>query len=276
MERFYRERLRNADGIFYDHLSPCEQSSKLQMRMSECRQQFMLEHKIANMATMKTWGLTVFGSYIATCISIHPSNMIEYNIPTSERAIIVFSHASQEDASLERVDDVNLRFPWEAESLIKDLSKVYAATWKTVLTRVNAQKPPRNLWNCRIVYSYYCASRIWRQYHREDLESVRAMLGTWARSAARMDLAQGSILEETIGIDSLSREGFVEAANSIIRAKSTMDVGILSSQCLLEYCQISECFEPILWTDNLYKARCDAGHVWSQYSLEVALFRLTD
>ncbi|MCJ1249290.1 hypothetical protein MMC30_006513 [Trapelia coarctata] len=252
--------------IFYDHLSPCKESSNLQMKLSECRQQFMSEHKLNKMATMKTWGLASFQSYIASCITLHPSNMIEYNIPTSEKATIVFSHVSMEDVPMEQFNDQNLRFPWEMAPQIKHLSEVYSATWDTVFVHVNRKQPPKNFWNCRIVYSSYCASRIWRQYEPEDLEAVRALLGTWARSIARLNLGQGAILDGTIGIESLNRQEFVEAANSIIRARSTVDVGT-SSQFLLEYCQIAGCFEPLLWTEDLYKTRCDDGHVWNRCAL---------
>ena len=249
--------------IFYDHLSPCKLSSNLQMKMMECRQHFNSEHKLDKMATMKTWGLASFQGYIASCITLHPSNMIEYNIPTSERATILFSHTSMEDIPMEEVSDQNLRFPWETAPQKKDLSEVYSATWNTVFAHVNRNKPPRNLGDCRIVYSSYCASQILQQYELEDLEAVRALLGDWVRSIARLDPEQGAILGETIGIESLNRQDFVDAANSIIVARSTMDVGTEPSQCFLEYCQIPDCSEPLLWTDNLYKACCSGGHVWS-------------
>lgn len=259
--------------IFFDHLSPCKGSSNLQMKMSECRQHFMSEHKLDKLATMKTWGLASFRSYIASCITLHPSNMIEYNIPTSEKASVVFSRASMEDVPMEQINDQDLHFPWETAPQVKRLSEVYSATWDTVFAHVNRKQPPKNLWNCRIVYSSYCASRIWRQYEPEDLEAVRALLSTWALSIARLDPGQGAILNETIGIESLDRQEFVEAANSIVRARGTVDEGT-RSQFLLECCQIPGCFEPLLWTESIYKARCGEGHVWSRCSLEAKLFRL--
>lgn len=276
MELFHFERLRNVDGVGYDRLSPCEQSFNLQLRMSECRQQFMSEHKLDKIPTMKTWGLAVFQSYVATCISTHPSNMIEYNIPTSERATIVFSHASQEDCPMERINDRDLHFPWEAEPQIKDISQVYSATWDTIFAHLNRNTPPKDLRDCRIVYSTYCASRIWRQSEPEDLESVKAVLHIWARSIAELDPEQGAILAETIDIDCLSPDEFIEAANSISRARSAMAMGASSSQHLLDYCEIPECSEPLLWTDNLYKARCAGGHIWSQLPPEANLFLPTD
>jgi len=277
MEMFRFERLRNADGVFYDHLSPCKHSSNLQLRLSECRQQFMSEHKLDKMAIVKTWGLAVFQSYIATCISTHPSNMIEYNISTSERAAIVFSHASLEDCIMDQTYDRNLRFPWEAEPQTKDISKVYSAIWDTVFAHLSSNRPQKNLWNCRIVYSTYCASRIWRQYEPDDQESVRAVLHTWAHLAAEKDPEQGAILAETIDIEVSRPEEFVEAANSIIRARSVMDVEASSSQRLLDHCEISECSESLLWTDNSYKARCGGGHLWSQSTPKpICFILLTD
>lgn len=274
---FRFERLRNADGIFYDHFSPCKQSSNLQLRLSECRQQYMSENKLDKLATMKTWGLAVFQSNIATCISMHPSNMIEYNIPTSERATVVFSHASLEDCLLDRINnDRSLRFPWEADPQTKDISKVYSGTWDTVFAVLSSKRPPKDLRNCRIVYSTYCASRIWRQYEPDDLEFVKNILHAWVRSITEQDPEQGAILAETIDIEVLIPNEFVEAANSIISARSVVDTEASPSLRLLDRCEIFECSEPLLWTDHLYKARCGGGHLWSQFSPSVNLLHLTD
>ncbi|KAI9782440.1 MAG: hypothetical protein M1816_001892 [Peltula sp. TS41687] len=54
---------------------------------------FDFKHGLKNSALMKTWGLTSssMSSWIAACISFHPSNLPEYVISSRERSIITFA-----------------------------------------------------------------------------------------------------------------------------------------------------------------------------------------
>ena len=79
-------------GLFQD-----EFVSNLKKKMDRCRRDFAIDKKLGHLTSMKTWGLASHNDILASIISLHPSEMVEYTTTAQERSTIVFSYASLED-----------------------------------------------------------------------------------------------------------------------------------------------------------------------------------
>ena len=79
-------------GFFLDEFVP-----NLQRKMERCRRDFAIAKKLGSLTVMKTWGLASHNDILASIISLHPAEMVEYTTSAQERSIIIFSHSSHED-----------------------------------------------------------------------------------------------------------------------------------------------------------------------------------
>ena len=216
------------------------------------------------MTTIKTWGISSFGQYVASCITLHPSDRVEYNVPSLERSFIIFSHVSAEDGTESQTGDADLYFPWETPPRLKELSIVHGEIWSNIYRRLEACTIHTSLLSYRILYASYCASLMWQGFDRKRLEQVKSALRPFSLSDKEMCLEHEVKADKTFVAEPSDGQQSAEAVNAIVQHRSEAEFDTPSAQCLLEYCQIPECSKPLFWTSNLYRARCNAGHLWSR------------
>ncbi|MCJ1439212.1 hypothetical protein MMC27_008603 [Xylographa pallens] len=273
METFHIHTQVDSSGVSSETLTRSKKPWNLQMRQSECRLQFAKEHNLGKMTSTKTWGLASFGAYIAACVTVHPRTMVEYSMPSTERSTILFGHTSSlkeertdEDEDEDEYEDENLFFPWEFEPQLRDPLAAHAAPWSMILGGISRPALCRSILSCRLLYSSFC---------------IRLMLGAIeytmkAPTISALDiLAESlntSLRTETESLDSpeIAAEDhvkIVELINSFVNLRSASEAEIPTTQRLLEYCRITECSKPLLYTSNIYKARCSVGHTWNRCAL---------
>ncbi|KAL8747217.1 MAG: hypothetical protein Q9190_000883 [Brigantiaea leucoxantha] len=78
--------------LYFKGLSSEKQrTSTLQDQMKELHKAWDHRNDMGGMSVMKTWGVAVWDNYVASCISFHPGDMIEYTLANNERCVIVIS-----------------------------------------------------------------------------------------------------------------------------------------------------------------------------------------
>ena len=241
----------------------------LQMRRSDCRLQFAKEHNLGKMTSIKTWGLANLGAYIAACVTVHPSTMVEYSMPSAERSTILFGHASSlkdertdEDKDNDEYEDEKLFFPWESGPKLRDPLAAHAAPWSMILGAITGPVLCHSILSCRLLYSSFCIRLMLGIGESTMRAPMIAALDTLAKSL-KTSLSTEIESLDSFEIVSRDQEKIVEVVNSFVRTRSLLEAEIPINQRLLEYCQISECSKPLLYTSNIYKTRCSVGHIWS-------------
>ncbi|MCJ1290086.1 hypothetical protein MMC34_001621 [Xylographa carneopallida] len=195
--------------------------------------------------------------------------MVEYSMSSTERSTIVFGHAStlkdddeDEDEDEDEYDDESLVFPWESEPKLKDPLAAHAAPWSMILGGTTNLALRGSMLSCRLLYSSFCVHLILGS--AKDTTKVRMIkaLETLAESLnTSLGTETGSL--DSPEIASGDRSTIVELINSFVRIRSVSEAETPINQRLLEYCTISECSKPLLYTSNIYKARCSVGHISS-------------
>lgn len=250
------------NGGLYERLLPSDSPSHLYLRMSDCRKRFSEEYSLGAMTTMKTWGLASLDGYVAACVTIHPSSMIEYRMASAERATIVFSHSSLHHNVIDHNED--LAFPWEAKPLLKDSSAAHSGPWSTILSHTNLNALSKNPTSICLLYYTSLTSLLWQSNDCSQEKSTTKVLQMLAQST-NTDLSREIDLVQSFVLDSNNLSELLQPINSAVQSRSAFESRLPAHLRLVEYCQIPECQKPLFLTSNTYKARCGAGHTWSKF-----------
>ncbi|MCJ1404488.1 hypothetical protein MMC11_007714 [Xylographa trunciseda] len=249
MEKFQIQSQVDLSGATSEVLTRSDRIWNLEKRQSECREQFAAEHNLGKMTSIKTWGLASLGAYIAACVTIHPSAMVEYSMSSSEKSTIIFGHAATLREKRKGEDeDEKLVFPWELEPRLRDPPSAHATPWSMILGDTTSATL------CRRVVEH----------------AMKAPIITVLETLARSMKTNLHIEIESLGspeIASGDHAKIVELVNSFVKLRSVSEAETSSNQRLLEYCKIPECSRPLFCTSSMYKVRCSIGHIWNRCAL---------
>ena len=232
--------------------------------MDRCRARFATEHNLDKSTIVKTWGLKTLDGYIAACITVHPTEMVEYLIPSAERSIVVFSHVDLEDIITPRIaKELRPNFPWE---LSLESHPSPGVRGKTVDTILNSGLSPRehisNL-DCRMLcLSARASASIWDDNRTNRLERAIVVLQSTER------LKNVKLGQEIAFLTSLQQSDDSRPPEILVTRNKEAQESLLAMS-LVEICEIPGCGEPLIWID-LTTTRCKRGHGWRE-SISLAL-----
>ena len=230
----------------------------LQRRILACEKRFREEHKVK--PRTQIWGIasSFDNKYIALCITLQPGIMLEYTIPSAERAIVVFAYLVGNDSS----KDADVRFPWEAKPPIKNRALTHSEIWTAVRER-SIDNRPRNLIDRQLIYLAFCAGLLWKQYDSiEAVQKAKITLATIKGSEDTSFEAEFRCLDRLLD-RSVNPQTPLQTLNELISERCTIEIDQPSMQRLLEYCQIPGCDALLLW-NGPFQARCRTGHLWGK------------
>ena len=85
---------------FHNHCTENNGLPYLKDRMNIRREQFAKAKQLGTKTVMKTWGLAWHKSFLASIISLHPSETVEYTTSARESSIVLFSTTPLENTFL--------------------------------------------------------------------------------------------------------------------------------------------------------------------------------
>ncbi|MCJ1284681.1 hypothetical protein MMC26_004017 [Xylographa opegraphella] len=245
METFRVHTQSGATGASTQTLRKTNKLWNLQMRQSDFRLQFAKEHNLGRMTTIKTWGLASLGAYIAACVTVHPSTMVEYSMASTERSTILFGHASSlrdqgkdknenENEDEDEDEDENLFFPWESEPQLRDSLAAHAAPWSMILGGTTSPVLSRSILSCRLLYSSFCVRLMLGSVEHTTKALIIAALRSLEKS---LNTSLATEIESLDSIEIASGEfmKIVDQVNSFVKTRSTLEAEIPANQRLLEY-----------------------------------------
>lgn len=228
----------------------------LQSRMSDCRMRFDNGHDLGGLSVMKTWGLTSLGGYIATCVTVHPGDMIEYTITSLERSTIVFG----------QVNDQERRLPWEraAEQTVTE-AEARARIIDTIFTAETDQDgKDRSVMTNRIIYAATCASmQLWDSFRFERLERAKKALRKLESVTDFAFVLEIAYIERLLAEQDADHEMQASQIQDLTQQISDdISLDTPTASRIHEMCSI--CGESIMW-DSSDAARCARGHAFGMY-----------
>ena len=119
-------------------------------QMATEKVKYGLKSNIGSDVELRSWGVTSLNDLVATCITVHPTKMIDYTAPFEGNSTIIFDTSDGDDKA-------NNVFPWQG-SVEVDI----ANTQKSILDTVADQIPQRTLTtdslDLKIAYTAFCGA----------------------------------------------------------------------------------------------------------------------
>ena len=206
-------------------------------KLSSLREQYDIDYDMGGNSLASIWGLASYRSVIAVALTLHPTDMIEYQTVTSGRCALVFSSP-----------DGNIPKTIIDRSLFRQRrSTIYGF----VLTAANDGYDYDNIWSQRLMYSAAVCALV---EHVDDhlVGAARNMFERLAEKVPGADLS-----EEIVKSSSSSSEQHTNA----ISTKSDDQLNGPGGY-LFERCDICDAGIPFI---SGQAAQCEAGHLFGMY-----------
>lgn len=218
-----------------------DQASALQMN-------FDRQHDLGGLSFAKTWGLASWGAYVASCVSYHPGDMVEYNITSGERCQVLFALADATGV----VSDSD-GFPWQEMSNSTEVDTDNGVQAR-ILTSV-AQQPLIDAFDCKVFYNLGCTVLL--SSNPQTLQPAEQAFQQLAASTSMGLQEELNLLEDTRVLN-LSVSQRLERLNhiTISRSEHAREAGSPASD-VCDFCSI--CDQVVQWV-NATEAACVAGH----------------
>ena len=259
-----------------------ESVSNLKRKMDGCKRSFATARKLGRSTNMKTWGLASHGDVLASIISLHPSEMVEYITLAQERSTIVFSSAALEngspealppkdresnstldaeengpraDTSRRRKSAKDISFPWERERTIVPRNEAQRAFLRKLTFQTLESAEPACSISAITTFHLACARFLYENDASQFLALIEPILTHPDYAEIVAKLKQYESNEETNG----PTVEAMDIVNSIISTSERHP----QRQIPIEQC-MPECGKRVEWR-TLSTAKCSVGHQWSKF-----------
>ncbi|KAL8718924.1 MAG: hypothetical protein Q9225_004006 [Loekoesia sp. 1 TL-2023] len=215
-------------------------------QISTLQKDFDRHYDLGGLSFAKTWGLASWGLYVASCVTFHPGDMVEYTLTSGERCHIIFdvidtNGTSPEDAS----------FPWQetSPSMHQENSQELHHRILTILT----DQQLYNVSDYKILYCNCCAAIL--SGNMQNLELVEKAFQQLVTSTGINLELEFSLLETARDLR-LSMMACIERLNEIAPSRISQEDHPHWHE-LYDFCSI--CDRIVVWTGTT-EASCIAGH----------------
>ncbi|KAL9006740.1 MAG: hypothetical protein Q9188_000518 [Gyalolechia gomerana] len=240
------------DRVSVDHFSgPIQSPLNYQVQMLQ--KDFDRHHDLGGLSIAKTWGLASWGPYVASCISFHPGDMVEYTLTSGERCHIIFSLVDAAGVAVEDAD-----FPWQ-ESPPSLHQGDNPDVQQKVLTILTDQQLYGSL-DRRVLYGNCCAAMI--SSGTQNAELVEKALQHLVTSTGINLELELSLLRATRD-SQFSTASCIERLNDMATSRVSQE-GRSVWEELYDFCSI--CDKLVFWT-SVTEASCVAGHQFVRCAL---------
>ncbi|KAL8775553.1 MAG: hypothetical protein Q9209_000049 [Squamulea sp. 1 TL-2023] len=128
--------------------------SALHDQATTLQKDFDRHHDLGGLSHVKTWGLASWGPYVASCITMHPSDMIEYSMTSEHRCHVLFSHGMISNGLEE-----DIVFPWQDASRTMP-QETSSAVLDKILIILSEMAILRTTTGTLILYNICCAAMV--------------------------------------------------------------------------------------------------------------------
>lgn len=215
--------------------------------VSALQKDFDRHHDLGGLSHAKTWGLASWGPYVASCITFHPGDVLEYNMVAEQRCQVIFT---QEDTSSGLDEDAI--FPWQGANpeVHQDTSSaVLQKVLALLATRHTSRDPAEN----RILYNVCSAALLCLD--KVDWNLVEQILRRLAASTG-ISLDPEIRMLEDIRSSQVSVLVRMERLQEIAGARTEIESSS-SPRDIYDSCSICD---QIIIRRGLNVAYCAAGH----------------
>lgn len=215
-------------------------------QISTLQKNFDRHYDLGGLSFAKTWGLASWGPYVASCVTFHPGDMVEYTLTSGERCHIIFDMidtggTAPEDAS----------FPWQEAPTPMHQENCQEIHYR-ILTTITDQQL-YDVSDYKILYYNCCAAIL--SGNMQNFKLAEKAFQQLVRSIGINLELEFSLLENTRGLR-FSMTACIERLNEIATSRTSQEDHSHWHE-LYDFCSI--CDQLIVWTGTT-EASCITGH----------------
>jgi len=143
----------------------------LQAQVDSLKEKYNAENALGGHVVTKTWGIASFNGLVATCISLHPTNSIEFLMSSEGSAVILFE--DRKDTGDDHDPD---KFPWQLSPKV-DEPKTYKTILDCILDGPLLRSLDLSAFDFKIIYAAICAAVLADDAQRQQrLQTAEGLL----------------------------------------------------------------------------------------------------
>ena len=227
---------------------------RLYSRILQLQKSFDKQNDCGGLCVAKTWGLASFGSFIATCVSFHPGDMVEYILPSKERSYIVF-----EDVDSDENMQGAIGFPWQEQKFETDQAVSRQIIMDTIFRLGTVNHVLKASIDYKILYAACCISILENKRLKFAAEIYQIL-----QKELDIDLTPETTLLELLQESPPGSTVHIEGLKEVTSRRANTSLSSSRAQDLVELCSI--CDQAIPW-DDLAEACCLSGHQFGMSSI---------
>lgn len=204
-------------------------------------EQFDLDRDLGGHVVARLWGLASYRGFIAVLLTRHPSNMIQYNVASDERAIVGFAFEGTD-----QVPDPDSLVLQRSDKKVQSDGRERERAVTFLLSQCDKGDGIHEN-DQRLVYAAACCSIVDEQLASTRIQAQRAL--------EHLAVKSGADLSEEISK--------CEGHPSTISSKS-LDQFAQPGGHLFEKCEI--CDAGIPWVSSM-EAQCESGHLFGMQGI---------
>ena len=225
------------------------------------------QNSLGGHVTAQTWGSASFDGLYATCISLHPSDAIEYLDPFDGTAIILFEKGEEMSHDLD--PDI---FPWQKSPEV-DETRVHIVILDVILNDQSLHSVALSGFDFRLLYAAMCATvlahdEVWQK----RLRSVENLVN-FLQSKANIDL--GEELAMVRSCQNNPQASFRDRSDLVrktTKARGQMTTEGSGIPPLLDKCPCcSDDLPRAIAFESMTEAYCPQQHPFSKFLLSTSL-----
>ena len=230
-------------------------------QMATEKVKYGLKSNIGSDVELRTWGVASLNDLVATCITLHPTTMIDYTSPFEGNSIIIFDTDNADD-------NAKNMFPWQSSAEV-DIAEKQKVILDTVMDQIPQRSLTAHSLDLKIAYTAFCG----------------VLLLSGEKCLDRPQMIQGAmeildIIERHVGIDLLlERQALLSVQNThqlsdqelrkIVRqmtlARGQDESNIDPDKDLLDVCPFCPESQRAIPFDDFTEAYCQQRHPFGMF-----------
>ena len=243
--------------LMTNDLSPSTLSASIEVQVQEQKRIYGTEHRLGLHVLSRTWGFASFQGLSAICITLHPSQSIEYSTATEEFAKVIFDSARPKQH----------KFPWQ-NSTEADGSMGRQTILSTTLNVTTLKTYDLSSLDLKIIYSAICASMLAEGLQQpRNIQLLSSIVELLEINTGQDFEAENTMLKSINAISDDAQNQIVDVVRRTTELRGRASSLHSSTTQLLDYCPIcTEVDEPkAICFENLTEAYCPKMHPFGSY-----------
>ena len=234
----------------------------MKKQMAKEKVKYGLKSNIGSDVVLRTWGVASLNDLVATCVTLHPTKMIDYTAPFEGTSTIIFDTSNGDD-------NAKCVFPWQS-SVEVDIAKTQKSILDTMVDQIPQRTLTSNSLDLRIAYTAFCAVLLSSDekclYRLQMLQAAMEILEVIERHTSIDLLLERQALLSVKNTHQLSDQELSKVVRQMTLARGQDESNIgYSEKDFLDICPFCSESQRAIPFDDFTNAYCQQRHHFGMF-----------